>query len=312
MGITTTVWVAVLALVGTGGPASAVPGGDASAVPAAPIAPQSVARAAPVFPVVAEGPLADARQQPLEGPAMIRGRATGAGAIVGAGLAGGVALVIGSLVCLMPSDQTGRACSLDQWVGVVGGFTLGATLAGGLVGGAVGAAWPVLRPPGAATRFWDRASGDIGAASLHVGAGSARGLAAERGLFPAFRGSVLVKLGPYLALGPETGRYTLRTLERYPDRNGVLQASVRASAVYFLAMAVRLGLPLGPLYPYALASAGYYLDYGNGGGASLGAGAEWRLRPSLALAAEARVQRGSGDPRPPPLVTATAGLSLSW
>jgi hypothetical protein len=273
--------------------------GCAWAVPASAWSPQPVAEVAPMLGAVG-------------GAAPVRGRATGIGAMAGAGLAGGVALLLGSLVCLIPSDQTGQACRLDQWIGVVGGATLGASLAGGLVGGAIGAAWPVERPAGTLSPFWDRATGEIGLASLHLGAGSARGLTQERPPFPAFRASVLVRLGPYLALGPETGRYTLRTLMRYPDGDGALQTHVQESGVYFLAMAVRAGLPLGRLYPYALAAAGYYLDYGNGGGGSLGAGAEWRLGRKLAAAAEARVQRGTGDPRPPNLVTATVGLSVNW
>jgi hypothetical protein len=57
---------------------------------------------------------------------------------------------------------------------------------------------------------------------------------------------------------------------------------------WFMAMALRLGVPLGPIYPYTLFGLGYYKDYGNGGGGCLGAGLEWRLGHKLALAADAR------------------------
>jgi hypothetical protein len=83
-------------------------------------------------------------------------------------------------------------------------------------------------------------------------------------------------------------------------------------ALHFLALTFRLGLPVGPIYPYALASAGYFKDYGNGGGGAVGLGLEWQLGTRMALAADVRAHRGTGNPSPPALWTGTAGLAARW
>jgi hypothetical protein len=255
-------------------------------------------------------PSLDLREPP---PAEVRGRATGTGALLGAAAAGSVALLLSTAVCLLASAE-GEVCNAGEWVGIVGGFTVGSAVAGGIVGGSIGAAWPVARPADADTPIWDRASGEIGTASLHLGASSVGGRDGTRRTAPALRTSVLVRLGPYLALGPEAGRYSLRGLAVGPSpwRDSTVGNQLISHDSWFMAMALRLGVPLGPIYPYALANLGYYKDYGNGGGGSLGGGLEWRLGDKLALAADARFHRGSGDPKPPSFVTGTAGVVWNW
>lgn len=232
-----------------------------------------------------------------------RVRATGPGSKIGvaAGIVAG--LVASTLFCRIV-EEGGPICRGPEdalLVGVVIGLPTVAAFS--LFGALVGTGLPVRQPAGYRPAFWEHAEGEIGVLSLHLGATRVTGGDNRQLASPAGRLSFLVKLGPYLALGPELGYYPQRRLGHTPPEDRDHQSVA-------LAGAVRAGAPLGAFYPYLLAGYGYHTGGLNEAGA-LAAGGEWRWRPNVGVGGELRLT-GDIDGTPTPFMTVTAAVSWHW
>lgn len=229
--------------------------------------------------------------------------------MIGAGLGALAGLALASQICSGAEDYAYHRYCAGDGLETIGGFTLAGAATGALVGALVGAAFRSSRPAGYQPRLWERASGEIGELALHAGMSSLLGSRRAEALAPALRVSLLVRLGDHFALGPEVGYYPGRVEVDYGANTGVV---VERRKPLTAGLALRVGLPSGPLFPYLGLGLSLIDRLYDGLGGSAALGVTWRLRPQMSLGAEARVHSGFSAIGRDALVNITGGVAWHW
>jgi hypothetical protein len=227
---------------------------------------------------------------------------TAIGAVIGA--AAGVALTVG--LCDRSAEfperpLCGGTANFVKWSTIIG---LAGAAVGAVGGSIVGAGVPGSRSAGHQARLWERASGEIGELSLHVGSTRVVGRQGVGGISGAIRATFLTRFGDVFAVGPELGYFPQRRRDGHGDNTWEAD-----HAALLLGGAVRVGVPFGRLYPYATVGVGQYIGL-YPLGTSFGVGADWRLMPRLSLVAEARLHGEDGLDEP--FANLTAGVGWHW
>ena len=239
---------------------------------------------------------------PADSAAPVRTRSTGLGSVVGTAVVGLAGIAAGIDFCATREDNAeGHLCPYASG-GAVGGL-LGAGL-GAIAGAIIGAGLPRTPAILGQVAGVDRTLDEIGSFGVHIGSTIVLGKERTELVNLALRASFLTKLGRLWSLGPEVGHYRQQRQQRRFD--GVVDASTTT-----LGGIGRFALPGANVTPYVLVGLGYYSAESDFGG-SAAIGAEWRMRPQLALVAEGRVHGSLEALGNGAFVNTTLGAAWHW